>query len=80
MEVFMAHVRYVITNILVSLTMTGAVPVRAQTPARLPVVATFSILADFARNVGGDRIETAALVGPEATPMSTSQNLPTRKH
>ncbi len=61
----MAPVRYVITCILVSLTMAGAVPVRAQTPAKLPVVATFSILADFARNVGGDRIEVAALVGPD---------------
>jgi zinc/manganese transport system substrate-binding protein len=50
---------------MVILTMTGAVPVRAQTPAKLPVVATFSILADFARNVGGDRIEVAALVGPD---------------
>jgi len=60
----MASVRYVITCILVSLTMSGAVPVRAQTPAKLPVVATFSILADFARNVGGERIEATALVGP----------------
>jgi zinc/manganese transport system substrate-binding protein len=61
----MARVRYVITCILVSLIMTGAVPVHAQTPAKLPVVATFSILADFARNVGGDRIDVAALVGPD---------------
>jgi zinc/manganese transport system substrate-binding protein len=43
--------------------MTGAIPARAQTQAKLPVVATFSILADFARNVGGDRIDVAALVG-----------------
>ena len=41
----------------------AAFPVRAQS-LRLPVVATFSILADFARNVGGDRVEVAALVGP----------------
>ena len=61
----MANARYVITCILVSLTMAGAVPASAQTPAKLPVVATFSILADFARNVGGDRIEVAALVGPD---------------
>src|ERR1700724_3838926 len=64
METTMASVGYVITCILISLAMTFAGPVRAQTPAKLPVVATFSILADFARNVGGERIEVAALVGP----------------
>jgi zinc/manganese transport system substrate-binding protein len=31
---------------------------------RLKVVASFSILGDFAKNVGGDRVEVAALVGP----------------
>jgi zinc/manganese transport system substrate-binding protein len=31
--------------------------------ARLNAIATFSILADFVRNVGGDRVEVAALVG-----------------
>src|SRR5947207_1873989 len=36
----------------------------AQSPEKLPVVATFSILADFARNVGDERIEVTALVGP----------------
>ncbi len=61
----MATTRYVITCILVSLNTVGAVPARAQTAAKLPIVATFSILADFARNVGGDRIEVAALVGPD---------------
>jgi zinc/manganese transport system substrate-binding protein len=30
----------------------------------LKVVATFSILADFARNVGGDRVAVTSLVGP----------------
>lgn len=60
----MARLRDVITCILVSLTVAGAVPASAQTPAKLPVVATFSILADFARNVGGERIEVTALVGP----------------
>jgi zinc/manganese transport system substrate-binding protein len=40
----------------------AATPVRAQ--ERLPVVATFSILGDLVRNVGGDRVEVATLVGP----------------
>jgi zinc/manganese transport system substrate-binding protein len=65
METSMASARDVITYILVALTLAQGFPVRAQTPAKLPVVATFSILADFARNVGGDRIDIAALVGPD---------------
>ncbi len=32
---------------------------------RLPVVATFSILGDLVRNVGGDRIALTTLVGPD---------------
>ena len=38
-------------------------PARAQ--ERLNVVASFSILADFVRNVGGDKVNVAALVGPD---------------
>ncbi|MEA2920407.1 MAG: zinc/manganese transport system substrate-binding protein [Bradyrhizobium sp.] len=38
-------------------------PVRAQD--RLSVVASFSILGDFVKNVGGDRVGVATLVGPE---------------
>ena len=32
--------------------------------AKIPVVATFSILGDFVREVGGDRIDLTVLVGP----------------
>jgi zinc/manganese transport system substrate-binding protein len=32
--------------------------------AKLKLVASFSILADFVRNVGGERLEVATLVGP----------------
>jgi zinc/manganese transport system substrate-binding protein len=40
----------------------AAVPARAQD--RLNVVASFSILGDFVRNVGGDRVSVTTLVGP----------------
>jgi zinc/manganese transport system substrate-binding protein len=38
----------------------------AQAAARLNVVASFSILADFAREVGGDKVNVTALVGPDS--------------
>jgi zinc/manganese transport system substrate-binding protein len=41
---------------------TMASPLRAQD--RLNVVASFSILGDFVRNVGGDRVSVTNLVGP----------------
>jgi zinc/manganese transport system substrate-binding protein len=43
------------------LLLTSALPVRAQ--ERLNVVASFSILGDFVRNVGGDRVNVTTLVG-----------------
>lgn len=39
-------------------------PAAAQAPEKLKVVATFSILGDLVRNVGGDRVEVTTLVGP----------------
>jgi zinc/manganese transport system substrate-binding protein len=41
-----------------------AVPACAQ--ERLKVVASFSILGDFVRNVGGDRVSVTTLVGPDS--------------
>ncbi|MXN52814.1 zinc ABC transporter solute-binding protein [Shinella sp. AETb1-6] len=35
------------------------------TAAELNVVASFSIIADFAKNVGGERVEVKTLVGPD---------------
>jgi zinc/manganese transport system substrate-binding protein len=59
----MQNSRNVITFALLSV-LACLSPARAQTPAKLPVVATFSILADLARNVGGERLEVISLVGP----------------
>jgi zinc/manganese transport system substrate-binding protein len=42
--------------------MATALPVQAQD--RLKVVASFSILGDFVKNVGGDRVDVTTLVGP----------------
>ncbi|WP_213773102.1 metal ABC transporter substrate-binding protein [Bradyrhizobium sp. dw_78] len=41
----------------------SALPMQAQ--ARLSVVASFSILGDFVRNIGGDRVDVTTLVGPD---------------
>ena len=43
--------------------LTSTLPARAQD--RLNVVASFSILGDFVRNVGGDRVSVTTLVGPD---------------
>jgi zinc/manganese transport system substrate-binding protein len=43
--------------------MASAAPLRAQD--RLNAVASFSILGDFAKNVGGERVSVTSLVGPD---------------
>jgi zinc/manganese transport system substrate-binding protein len=47
---------------LICLVLVAASPANAQD--RLKVVASFSILGDFVKNVGGDRVEVTTLVGP----------------
>jgi zinc/manganese transport system substrate-binding protein len=56
--------RNVITLLLATALAGAAGPALAQAPERLPVVATFSILGDLVREVGGDRVEVTTLVGP----------------
>jgi zinc/manganese transport system substrate-binding protein len=50
--------------LVLAVAMVAMWPASAQEAARMKVVTTFSILADFARNVGGDRVEITSLVGP----------------
>ena len=49
---------------LCALTWIAATSGPAAAQDKIRVVATFSILADFARNVGGDAVEVGSLVGP----------------
>jgi len=54
------------TIVVAALAALLAAPAHAQdeSKAKLKVIASFSILGDFVRNVGGDRVEVATLVGP----------------
>jgi len=49
-------------SLIVVVLVSAIAPARAQEP--LNVVASFSILGDFVRNVGGDRVNVSTLVGP----------------
>src|SRR5262245_43266087 len=44
----------------------AASPVPAPAQDKVKVLATFSILGDFVRNVGGERVEVTTLVGPNS--------------
>jgi len=57
--------RTALSLLLGSLVLVGTSPAGfAQTPEKMKVVATFSILGDIVRNVGGERTEVTTLVGP----------------
>ncbi|MGO4671405.1 metal ABC transporter substrate-binding protein [Bosea sp. 2YAB26] len=43
----------------------SAAPLIARAQEKLPVVASFSILGDFAREIGGERVAVTILVGPD---------------
>jgi zinc/manganese transport system substrate-binding protein len=51
---------------LCALLFAAATTAQAAAQDKLPVVATFSILADFAAQVGGDKVAVTTLVGPDA--------------
>lgn len=42
----------------------AALPARALTRDPLPVVATFSILGDMVKEIGGERVQLTTIVGP----------------
>jgi zinc/manganese transport system substrate-binding protein len=49
---------------ILAATLTAVIPLQAQ--QKINVVASFSILGDFVRNVGGDRVNITTLVGPNS--------------
>lgn len=53
-----------LTLALLASTMAAAAVARADADEPLKVVASFSIIGDLAKNVGGDRVEITTLVGP----------------
>ncbi|MCA0419085.1 MAG: metal ABC transporter substrate-binding protein [Proteobacteria bacterium] len=60
----MLNRRALVAGLAFGLAMTAA-PLGTFAQEKLPVVASFSILGDFARQVGGDRISMTMLVGPD---------------
>jgi zinc/manganese transport system substrate-binding protein len=54
----------VLIRALILLLALSPLAARAEGPEKLPVVASFSILADFVRQIGGDKVAVKSLVGP----------------
>lgn len=52
-------------SVLLGLAAGVALPLPALAQEKLPVVASFSILGDFVREIGGERVSVALLVGPD---------------
>ncbi|MBA4220454.1 MAG: ABC transporter substrate-binding protein [Methylobacterium sp.] len=52
-------------SVLLGLAAGVALPLPAFAQEKLPVVASFSILGDFVREIGGDRVAVSTLVGPD---------------
>lgn len=52
-------------SVLLGLSAGVALPLQALAQEKLPVVASFSILGDFVREIGGERVSVALLVGPD---------------
>jgi zinc/manganese transport system substrate-binding protein len=56
----------IVAPVVVLAAISAAQAQAARSGDKVGVVASFSILGDFVRNVGGDRVEVSALVGPGA--------------
>ncbi|MGE7470379.1 metal ABC transporter substrate-binding protein [Bosea sp. NPDC003192] len=52
-------------SVLLGLAAGATLPLPAFAQEKLPVVASFSILGDFVREIGGDRVAVTLLVGPD---------------
>jgi zinc/manganese transport system substrate-binding protein len=52
-------------SVLLGLAAGVALPLPALAQEKLPVVASFSILGDFVREIGGERVSVTLLVGPD---------------
>jgi zinc/manganese transport system substrate-binding protein len=64
MKCSMSIRRHIVTLAAAIAILSASVPAPAQ--EKLRVLATFSILGDLVRNVGGDRVEVTTLVGPNS--------------